>query len=90
MSWYTKKFLGFILYVLLFSFSRTTLPYHPLSHEQPRSMQTLSDGAPNIHPSNSVPIHPDVRFIKLPFYDIVDELIKPTSLGMLSCFSTYH
>lgn len=76
--------------ITFFSFSRTTLPYHPLSHDQSRSMQSLYDGAPNIHPGNSVPIHPDVRFIKLPFYDIVDELIKPTSLGMFSCFSTSH
>jgi len=33
-------------------------------------------------PSSSItlPIHPDVQFMSLPFYDIIDILIKPTSL----------
>lgn len=27
------------------------------------------------------PVHPDVKLQKLPFYDMLDELIKPTSIG---------
>uniref|UniRef100_A0A3B4BD21 SAP domain-containing protein n=1 Tax=Periophthalmus magnuspinnatus TaxID=409849 RepID=A0A3B4BD21_9GOBI len=27
------------------------------------------------------PVHPDVKLQRLPFYDLLDELIKPTSLG---------
>lgn len=27
------------------------------------------------------PVHPDIKLQKLPFYDLLDELIKPTSLG---------
>lgn len=34
----------------------------------------------SIHPVNAMPIHPDVSFIPLPFYDIIDVLIKPSSL----------
>jgi len=30
---------------------------------------------------SSLPVHPDVRFRPLPFYDIMGELLKPTSLG---------
>jgi len=35
-----------------------------------------------VQPSSSItlPIHPDVKFMSLPFYDIIDILIKPTSL----------
>jgi len=33
-----------------------------------------------IHPPSATPVHPDIRFISLPFYDIIDVLIKPTSL----------
>ena len=34
----------------------------------------------NVSP-NAMPIHPDVQFIRLPFYEVQDILIKPTSLG---------
>lgn len=33
--------------------------------------------SPPIHP-----VHPDVKMKRLPFYDVYDELIKPTTLGM--------
>lgn len=33
-------------------------------------------------PVSSLPVHPDVRLKRLPFYDILGELLKPTSLGM--------
>ena len=36
-----------------------------------------------LSPGGSViPVHPDVTFKRLPFYDIMGELLKPTSLGM--------
>ena len=28
------------------------------------------------------PVHPDVRFKRLPFFDVKEELLKPSSLGM--------
>lgn len=31
------------------------------------------------------PVHPDVKLQRLPFYDMLDELIKPTSLGEGRC-----
>ncbi|XP_077423992.1 E3 SUMO-protein ligase PIAS1 isoform X3 [Vanacampus margaritifer] len=31
------------------------------------------------------PVHPDVKLQRLPFYDVLDELIKPTSLSSDSC-----
>lgn len=42
--------------------------------------------SPPIHP-----VHPDVKMKRLPFYDVYDELIKPTTLGTFqtarsSCF----
>ncbi|NXI40390.1 PIAS1 ligase, partial [Galbula dea] len=30
------------------------------------------------------PVHPDVKMKRLPFYDVYDELIKPTTLGECS------
>ena len=39
-------------------------------------------GADGLSPSGSaIPVHPDVTFKRLPFYDIMGELLKPTSLG---------
>ena len=41
-------------------------------------------GADSLSPGGSViPVHPDVTFKRLPFYDIMGELLKPTSLGEL-------
>ena len=34
--------------------------------------------------SSQIPVHPDVTFKRLPFYDTIGELLKPTSLG--ECF----
>ena len=31
-------------------------------------------------PTRTVPVHPDVKLVKLPFYDISAELLKPASL----------
>lgn len=35
------------------------------------------------------PVHPDVKLQRLPFYDMLDELIKPTSLGEEMCASVF-
>jgi hypothetical protein len=37
---------------------------------------------------NSIPIHPDVKMKKLPFYDVINELIKPSTLSKLLNFQT--
>lgn len=42
-------------------------------------------GLPHL-PSALHPVHPDVKLQRLPFYDVLDELIKPTSLGKLNSF----
>lgn len=39
----------------------------------------LPPAAPLIHP-----VHPDVQMKPLPFYDVLDVLIKPSSLGLLT------
>lgn len=31
-------------------------------------------------PVNTYPVHPDVKFKRLPFYDLISELIKPSTL----------
>ena len=48
---------------------------HPNPHDN-----RIYDPPCVMHPASAMPIHPDVRFISLPFYDVVDVLIKPTSL----------
>uniref|UniRef100_A0A673LQ20 E3 SUMO-protein ligase PIAS1-like n=1 Tax=Sinocyclocheilus rhinocerous TaxID=307959 RepID=A0A673LQ20_9TELE len=42
----------------------------------PTKMLGLSHLASTLHP-----VHPDVKLQRLPFYDVLDELIKPTSLA---------
>ncbi|KAJ8002459.1 hypothetical protein DPEC_G00159140 [Dallia pectoralis] len=37
-------------------------------------------GLPHL-PSSMHPVHPDIKLQRLPFYDVLDELIKPTSLA---------
>ncbi|KAK7506322.1 hypothetical protein BaRGS_00002434 [Batillaria attramentaria] len=40
-----------------------------------------SKNMPSVNPSPAAfPVHPDVRFKRLPFYDVLGELLKPTSL----------
>lgn len=53
---------------------------------QPSTRAPIS--APSLPPlrthhdhSNSIPIHPDVRLTSLPFYEYIDDLVRPTSLG---------
>ena len=52
---------------------RPVLPPQPL----PRPSTLHSD-------SNGVPIHPDVRLTQLPFFEHIDDLVRPTSLGNIS------
>jgi E3 SUMO-protein ligase PIAS3 len=33
-----------------------------------------------VQPVRSVPVHPDVKLVKLPFYDIHAELLRPATL----------
>lgn len=35
--------------------------------------------------TTGVPVHPDVRLSQLPFFEHIDDLVRPTSLGK-SCF----
>jgi hypothetical protein len=32
--------------------------------------------------ASNYPVHPDVRLKRLPFFDLMGELLKPSSLGM--------
>ncbi|XP_029378238.1 E3 SUMO-protein ligase PIAS1 isoform X3 [Echeneis naucrates] len=51
-------------------------PLLPVSLLGPKHELTL----PHL-PSGLHPVHPDVKLQRLPFYDVLDELIKPTSLA---------
>ena len=44
-----------------------------------------SSSIPQAHAHSGIPIHPDVRFKHLPFYDRLAELLKPSSLGKFIC-----
>lgn len=54
----------------------TTSPLLAVSLLGPKHELDLPHLTSSLHP-----VHPDVKLQKLPFYDILDELIKPTSLG---------
>ena len=41
-----------------------------------------SSGPPTSPPHLTMPVHPDVHFKRLPFYDVLKELLKPSSLGV--------
>ncbi|KAM4676855.1 E3 SUMO-protein ligase PIAS1 isoform 3-T4 [Discoglossus pictus] len=51
-------------------------PLHPVSLLGPKHELDLPHLTSNLHP-----VHPDIKLQKLPFYDLLDELIKPTSLA---------
>jgi len=36
--------------------------------------------------ASSYPVHPDVKFKPLPFFELMEELIKPSSLGMQTVY----
>ena len=62
-------------------FSRPSTYTNSMESLQKFRLQPV-DEPRSLHPGGAMPIHPDVTFITLPFYDVVDVLIKPTSLGM--------
>ncbi|XP_073509564.1 E3 SUMO-protein ligase PIAS1 isoform X1 [Phyllobates terribilis] len=51
-------------------------PLLPVSLLGPKHELDLPHLTSNLHP-----VHPDIKLQKLPFYDLLDELIKPTSLA---------
>lgn len=53
-------------------------PLLPVSLLGPKHELELPHLTPALHP-----VHPDIKLQKLPFYDLLDELIKPTSLGKI-------
>nr|XP_014344498.1 PREDICTED: E3 SUMO-protein ligase PIAS1 isoform X2 [Latimeria chalumnae] len=53
-----------------------TSPLLPVSILGPKHELDLPHLATALHP-----VHPDIKLQKLPFYDVLDELIKPTSLA---------
>ncbi|NXG72520.1 PIAS2 ligase, partial [Baryphthengus martii] len=57
----------------------------PQSPSSPVSSVLLQDTKPHFEMQQSSPpippVHPDVQLKSLPFYDVLDVLIKPTSLG---------
>ncbi|NXT09287.1 PIAS2 ligase, partial [Prunella fulvescens] len=69
----------------------TVAGIHPFSSVTPQSPSSpvssvfLQDTKPHFEmqqPSPPIPpVHPDVQLKSLPFYDVLDVLIKPTSLG---------
>lgn len=72
--------------------------HHSSSHDnlsriqnRPTSRATASEQRYQINGSSSchdgMPVHPDVRFINLPFAELQDVLIKPTSLGQFTSYS---
>ena len=54
-------------------------PLLPVSLLGPKHELSLPHLSSALHP-----VHPDVKLQRLPFYDVLDELIKPTSLGETS------
>ncbi|XP_028823310.1 E3 SUMO-protein ligase PIAS1-like [Denticeps clupeoides] len=53
-----------------------TSPLLPVSLLGPKHELALPHLPPALHP-----VHPDVKLQRLPFYDLLDELIRPTSLA---------
>jgi hypothetical protein len=41
--------------------------------------------SPPASTASNYPVHPDVRLKRLPFFDLMGELLKPSSLGMQWC-----
>ncbi|XP_015181366.1 PREDICTED: E3 SUMO-protein ligase PIAS3 isoform X3 [Polistes dominula] len=54
---------------------RTNTPYNPYPPYTPKVLPV-----PLQIPSGQYPVHPDVKFKRLPFFDLMAELLKPSSL----------
>jgi len=50
---------------------------------QRSSELSLNSSSSSVASSTRLPLFPDVRLKKLPFYDILDVLLKPSNLGKL-------
>lgn len=50
--------------------------FHPKTHTPPIDNLAVRATMPN-----NLPIHPDVQLKKLPFYDQMGELLKPSTLS---------
>jgi len=46
--------------------------------------------SPPASTASNYPVHPDVRLKRLPFFDLMGELLKPSSLGMQSVYIVSH
>jgi hypothetical protein len=42
--------------------------------------------SPPASAASNYPVHPDVRLKRLPFFDLMGELLKPSSLGMKTAY----
>ena len=59
--------------------------------ESSRNVSVLSPHRPNqSSPSSSLPVHPIVKLRPLPFYDLIDVLVRPYSLGRSFQSATNH
>nr|CAD7607924.1 unnamed protein product [Timema genevievae] len=56
-------------------------PYPPKLSPQPYTLKLSQSG---------YPVHPDVRLKNLPFFNIIAELHKPTSLGIIKFNHLFH
>ena len=66
------------LFLVLFS------PPGPLDFSGKIPAHNSSSSSSSNHGNhNAVPIHPDVRLRNLPFYKVLGELLKPSSLGIV-------
>jgi len=72
--------MNYIRNIVLKLFQRTTnTAYTPHPYQQSVYPPKVLSG-PLIQPTSQYPVHPDVRLKKLPFFDLLGELLKPSSL----------
>ncbi|XP_014218502.1 E3 SUMO-protein ligase PIAS2 isoform X2 [Copidosoma floridanum] len=60
--------------------SRTTNPVYPGAYNAYTQQKVMSLPAPLSLQPAQYPVHPDVKFKRLPFFDMLGELLKPSSL----------
>ena len=76
---------------------RTNSGYNQMSVAQPAQTYNRTGSTASSHSTsysgqgqhNSYPINPDVRLKKLPFFDILGELLKPCTLGLYPVVSLF-
>lgn len=62
-------------------------PYYPPTAKPPHGTPPLNDPLRSPMPNN-LPVHPDVLLKRLPFYDHIADLLKPSTLSKCSPMST--